>query len=141
MPPKCGNPSMPNAQFQKIVPHMPDDFNAPKILARKELDYHLTKLETVGGGKPFSQRAKLIGNFNKDKEVFSWMSDARIRTPPKRQPVMGEIHDGKNFRPSHPAKGGNNKCLAPFPEYKENPLKFVTRKKPVEGEEADEIKP
>lgn len=54
---------------------------------------------------------------------------------------MGEIHDGKNFRPSQPGKVGHNKCLAPFPEYKENPLKFVTRKKPVEGEEPEEMKP
>jgi hypothetical protein len=69
------------------------------------------------------------------------MGDARTRTPPKRKAPMGEIHDGKNFRPSHPGKAGYNKCLAPFPEYKENPLKFITRKKAVEGEEEAEVKP
>jgi len=43
-------------------------------------------------------------------------------------------HD-KPFKPSHPARIGHNKTLMGFPEYKENPLKFVTRKRPVEGEE------
>jgi hypothetical protein len=43
-------------------------------------------------------------------------------------------HD-KPFKPSHPPRVGHNKCLMGFPEYKENPLKFVTRKREVEGEE------
>jgi hypothetical protein len=73
--------------------------------------------------------------------VYLWKADARLRTPPKAKPVVGEIHDGKNFRPSNPGKNGHNKCLGKFPEYKENPLKFITRKKPVEGEEEAEIKP
>ena len=81
------------------------------------------------------------GNFNKDSQVFAWKEDARVRTPPKRRPAVGEIHDGKQFYPSKPGKVGYNKCLAPFPEYKENPLKFVTRKKAVEGEEPEEMKP
>lgn len=129
MPGKKGNAAMKNAQFQKIVEHKSDDYNAPKAIARKELDYHLSKLQD----KPFSNKVKLRGNFNHDKEVYEWKADARLRTPPKKKPVMGEIHDGKNFRPSNPGKNGHNKCLAPFPEYKENPLKFITRKKPVEG--------
>jgi hypothetical protein len=45
MPAKVGNAAMPNAQFNKHVEHMSDDFLAPKKLARKELDYHLSKIE------------------------------------------------------------------------------------------------
>lgn len=44
MPAKKGNPQMKNAQFNKLVEHMEEDYNAPKKLARKELDYHLSKL-------------------------------------------------------------------------------------------------
>ena len=43
-------------------------------------------------------------------------------------------HD-KPFRPSNPPKRGYNKTLAKFPEYKENPLKQITRVQPVEGYE------
>lgn len=50
-----------------------------------------------------------------------------------RAPTLAE-HD-KPFKPSHPPRIGHNKTLDKFPEYKENPLKFVTRKRPVEGEE------
>lgn len=43
--PKIGNVSMKQASFGGLAAHMPDDFNAPKKLARKELDYHLSKLQ------------------------------------------------------------------------------------------------
>jgi hypothetical protein len=42
-------------------------------------------------------------------------------------------HDAP-FKPSHPAKRGYNKTLDKFPEYKEDPMKEVKRKK----EEAEE---
>ena len=51
---------------------------------------------------------------------------------PKTAPLYE--HD-KPFRPSHPPRIGHNKTLAPFPNYVEDPLKRVTRKMPVEGEE------
>lgn len=44
MPAKSGNPQMKNAQFSALVPHMAEDYNAPKAIARKELEYHLSKL-------------------------------------------------------------------------------------------------
>merc|ERR1711990_1262137 len=43
--PKAGNVSMPGASFGGMAEHVPDDYNAPKKLARKELDYHLSKLQ------------------------------------------------------------------------------------------------
>jgi len=42
--PKCGNCTQKQASFGGMAGHLPDDFNAPKKLARKELDYHLSKL-------------------------------------------------------------------------------------------------
>ena len=42
--PKQGNCAMQQASFGGMAEHMPDDYNAPKKLARKELDYHLSKL-------------------------------------------------------------------------------------------------
>jgi hypothetical protein len=44
MPGKKGNVQMKNAQFSVLVPHMAEDYNAPKAIARKELEYHLSKL-------------------------------------------------------------------------------------------------
>ena len=58
------------------------------------------------------------------------MSDIKPRPlpPKKKNQVELGIHD-KPFFPSHPPKTGIiNKSIAPFPEYKENPLKFTTRK-------------
>ena len=51
---------------------------------------------------------------------------------PKTAPLIE--HD-KAFKPSNPAKRGHNKTIAPFPYYKEDPKKPLTRKMPVEGEE------
>jgi len=92
---------------------MPEDYNAPKALARKELEYHLSKLQD----KPFSQKVKLRGEFNHHKDVYKSMGVPLNRTPPKKRPEVGEIHDGKAFKPSHPGKAGHNKCLGKFPEY------------------------
>jgi hypothetical protein len=33
------------------------------------------------------------------------------------------------FRPSNPAKRGYNACLNSYPEYKEDPIKVIQRKK------------
>ena len=39
------------------------------------------------------------------------------------------------FKPSNPPKMGYNKTLDKFPQYKPDPMRVITRKKPVEGEE------
>jgi hypothetical protein len=88
--------------------------------------------------KPFSQQTKLIGNFNTDKTVYGEDIEIKPRAPPAKKEVPN-IHDGKPFVPSHPPKKGYNKSIAKFPEYKEDPLKFVQRAKPKE--DGDEDKP
>ena len=112
-----------------MASHKPDDYNAPKILARKELQYHLSKLQETN----FSQRVRPRGLFNKDQDVYDINVD--VKKPVKEvRPITMAEHD-KPFYPSKPPKVGINKTLSVFPEYKENPLKFCTRKRPVEGEE------
>ena len=54
--------------------------------------------------------------------------------PPKPQTAPAVEHD-RPFKPSHPPKVGHNKTLAPFPYYKEDPKKPITRQVPIEGEE------
>lgn len=51
---------MKQASFGGMATHMHDDFNAPKKLARKELDYHLSKLQE----KNFSNRVHPVPLFN-----------------------------------------------------------------------------
>lgn len=65
--------------------------------------------------------------------MYDLKPEIKQKVVAKREPTKAE-HD-KPFKPSHPARVGHVKTLMPFPEYKENPLKFVTRKRPVEGEE------
>ncbi len=83
--------------------------------------------------KPFSQKVKGKETFSTIKEAYG---EDRVypqrKTPEKRAPLME--HDYP-FKPSHPPKKGYNNTLDKFPEYKEDPLKFVTRKKHVEGED------
>lgn len=45
------------------------------------------------------------------------------------------------FKPSNPPKRGYNKTLDKFPEYKEDPMKMVTRKKTPDGADERKWKP
>jgi hypothetical protein len=133
--PKVGNCTQKQASFGGMADHMADDYNAPKKLARKELDYHLNKLVTAHDSKNFSNKVHPLyeGLFNRAKDVYDLKTEIKARNIVVRKPTEAE-HD-KPFKPSHPPRVGHNKTLMTFPEYKENPLKFVTRKRPVEGEE------
>ena len=51
---------------------------------------------------------------------------------PMTAPLME--HD-KPFKPSHPPRVGYNKTLEKFLRYMEDPLKEVTRKMPIEGDD------
>lgn len=82
----------------------------------------------------------------KQKETFATIREAygEDRNYPqrsaekKREPLMQ--HDVP-FKPSNPPKRGHNKTIAKFPEYKEDPLKEVTRKQKQEGEDERKWKP
>jgi hypothetical protein len=125
----------PQTYFQGKMVYMEDDYNRKKALATEERKHHQGKILEVSE-KPFSQKVSLIGNFNSDKNVYGEDIEIKAKAP-KAKPAPPELHD-KPFQPSHPPKKGYNKTIAKFPEYKEDPLKFVTRaKKKEEGEEEE----
>ena len=76
--------------------------------------------------------------FNPVKEVFG--TDAPLPKEEEKIPSKEHIsphqplHD-KPFKPSNPPKKGYNRTLEKFPPYKEDPMKSISRKKPVEGQE------
>jgi len=124
--PKKGNCTSKGATFGGMREHMADDYNHPRVLARKELDYHLSKLQDVN----FRNRAKSTDVFNHAKDVYDIKDHIKSKPVPERKKNQVElgIHD-KPFFPSAPPKTGIiAKTIGKFPEYKENPLKFTTRK-------------
>lgn len=90
---------------------MPDDYNWPKTLASKEMK-EAKKFEQE---KPFSQRAKDFGIFNKDKAVYG--EDVPIPArPPKeapKPPYMQEVA----FKPAKPPRAGYSCTFEKFPQY------------------------
>lgn len=115
--------------FNKFVEHMPDDFNHPKKLARLEMEAG-KKLEQE---KPFSQRAKIWGGFSTTKEVIG--EDISIPHRKPKEAMKPPMEQEVNWKPAKPPKMGHSCTFEKFPEYKENPLKFTERRRPVEGEE------
>jgi hypothetical protein len=72
--------------FTGPLEHLADDYNYPKKVATKEME-EAKKLEQE---KPFSQRARTWGGFNKDKEVYGEdvpLPAKQPKTPPK-PPMM-----------------------------------------------------
>jgi len=128
MPAKNGQ-SGKRCYFNGQVEHMPDDYNWPKKLARQEMEEG-KKLEQE---KPFSQKAKEIGLFNPNKEIYDVRTD--IPAKPRKQEMKPPMEQEVPFKPSKPPRRGYSCTLEKFPAYMENPLKFTERKRPVEGEE------
>jgi len=60
--------------------------------------------------------------------VYDQKPEIKAKPAPERKKNQMElgIHD-KPFFPAQPPKTGYNKTLEKFPEYKENPLKFISR--------------
>ena len=70
--------------------------------------------------------------FSTVKEAYGEDREYPQRKPaPKKDPLM--THDAP-FKPSNPPKKGYNRTLDKFPEYKEDPMKHVTRKEKPEEE-------
>jgi hypothetical protein len=132
-PPKKGEVGK-GTSFGGNLPHMPEPFDYKREILTKERLEHEAKLQE----KAFSQMARKKDTFNPIKEVFGTdvplpKEEEKIPSKEHISPHM-PLHD-KAFKPSNPPKRGYNKTLEKFPPYKEDPLKFITRKKPVEGEE------
>jgi Domain of unknown function (DUF4586) len=116
------------------IPYKEDPFDNKKLIEKKELEEHHKKLQD----KPFSQKVKGRETFATVVQAFG---EDRVYPqrpePKKREPLM--THDYA-FKPSHPPRRGYNKTIAPFPPYKEDPLKPVERKKSQEAEERPNFK-
>ena len=134
MNPKKGQVG-PQTFFEGKFVYMEDDHNRKKALATAERKAHEDALLKVSE-KPFSQQNALIGNFNSDKAIYGEDIAIPARKVPEKKPAS-DLHE-MAFRPSNPSKKGYNKTIAKFPEYKEDPLKFVKRVKKTEGEDMDE---
>lgn len=117
------------AYFNPFPEAIPDDFNWPRKVARKEME-EKKKLEQE---KPFSQRAKTWGGFNTIREVFG--EEPLIPARPARKASEPPMEQEAAWKPAKPARSGYSCTFEKFPEYKENPLKHTQRKRPVEGEE------
>lgn len=109
--------------------HMPDDYEWAQKQARKELEESKKKEQE----KPFSQRARTWGGFNKIKEVYG--EDVPIPARPPKADPKPAMEQEVAFKPAKPPRSGYSCTFEKFPKYMENPLKFTERKKPVEGEE------
>ena len=133
-PPKAGEVGK-GTSFGGNLPHMPDEYERRKELARKERLEHEKKLQE----KPFSQRIKEKETFGTIKETFG---EDRVypqrKAPPKPVPPM--THDAP-FKPSNPPRKGYNKTIDKFPPYKEDPLKFAVRNKSAEHDDRAKWKP
>lgn len=122
--------------FDGKIPYIEDDYNRPKQLASKELEYHKSKVQE----QPFRQRVPGIPLFNSHKAVLGEDKPMPPKAEPEAKPPAME-HD-RPFKPSHPPREGYNKTLAPFPTYMEEPPKELKRKMKVEGsDEPPKFKP
>lgn len=74
-----------------------------------------------------------IGDFNKPKDVFG--EDPPIPARPKKEPPKPAMEQEVPFKPAKPPRTGVSCTFEKFPVYMENPLKFTTRIKKVEGED------
>ena len=134
-PPKEGEVGK-GTSFGGNLPHMPDEYERRKELARRERIEHEKKVQE----KPFSQRIRGIATFASVKEAFGEDRVYPKKKPnEKHKPLMS--HDAP-FKPSNPPKTGYNKTIDKFPEYKPDPMKFAVRNKSAEaGEDRGKWKP
>ena len=109
---------------------MKDEYVYPKELARDEMQ----ALKAKEQEKPFSQRCRTWGGFNKSKDVYGENPELPQRTPKPR--TAPSFTQEIAFKPAKPARTGHSCTFTKFPEHMSDPLKFTERKRHVEGEEA-----
>ena len=130
-PPKKGNPATcPGVLLQKeYYDHIKDPYDARKELLKKEREEHHRKMQE----KPFNGTVHGNKTFANVLEVYGEDRDYPARKP-KPEPPRPEVHEHA-FKPANPAKKGWNKTFNTFPEHMPDPMRVVTRKQKVEGEE------
>jgi len=90
--------------FGGHLPHMPDTYDEAKIKARKELELHWKKIETVQEGKRFFQRVSSIGVFNRPEAVYG--EDVPLKHRPTTVKKTNQAEHERAFRPSMPTRSG-----------------------------------
>lgn len=86
--------------FSAFPQHMPENYNIEKELARKELDYHHSKLQE----KPFSSLAKKTHLFNSEKAVRG--EDVAIPHRPAKPAPKPPIEHEVAFKPASLPRSG-----------------------------------
>eukprot|EP00347_Sterkiella_histriomuscorum_P023179 403335648 len=128
-PPKRGQVGK-QTTFSGQIEYLPDPYDNKRQLEKIERLQHLKKIPH----KPFTQ--KVIG-----KETFSTIQDTYGGNFPlspekiQRQSKFEVKHDVP-FMPSNYPKKGYNKTIGKFPEYKEDPIIEVNRKRQSVNEQA-----
>lgn len=113
--PKQGNPATtPGTLFSKEpYPHMKDEYDRKRELARKELEESKKKMQE----KPFSQRIKPVDAFNSIEKTYGEEGLVFPKKKPARKP-QPQVEHPAPFKPSNPPKKAiTDKTLAKFPEY------------------------
>jgi hypothetical protein len=128
-----------NVLIGEKIPYIEDDYNAKKLLAKKDMEYHHSMVQE----KPFSQKAKHTDMFNSFRQVY----EENPMIPARKVAVVPELPEGaekpealhdKPFRPSNPSRKGAIKgTLEKFPAYLPDPPVEKKRKIIVEGSEED----
>lgn len=105
--------------FGGIIPYIADEYDRRKTIAKEELEYHRSKLQE----QPFSSKVAVkCPTFNKPKAVFGEDIPIPAREPKPEAP-RPDLHEGRAFFPSNPAKKGINSTINKFPKYEANPVK------------------
>lgn len=115
---------------RKFPEHMPDEYDAPKLLRQKELEAHRSKLLE---GAPF--RANVYGNrqFADNTETFQYDIPTHVPRDKVAQDTSKRRQHEAPFRPSNPNKKGVlYGTIGGVPEYLEDPIvSGATRRAPV----------
>ena len=118
--------------FEAPLPHMAEGYEQHKVEAKEKAKSHLDFIAKTFDGKNFSQRCKVTGYFNSNKNVIG--EDVPLPARVKQVRKVATAEHERAFRPSKPPRTGYACTLSKFPEHLPNPPKQLTRKQPVEGE-------
>lgn len=110
------------------MPHLPDEFDYGKVIAKKEHDIAKAKEQE----KPFSQRVPSLTVFSKAKLVYG--EDVHLPPKPPAAKLKPEITHDMPFKPARPPRTGHACTLEPYPKHEPNPPKPVVRKIRLEGD-------
>lgn len=125
-PAKKGVPGVsPGTTFGEPFEHIPEPYDRPKELKRKERLDHLTKVPD----RPFKPTGNHSNAFNKDEAVYNICDDIK-KVVKRPKPVKAATHE-MPFKPCGKMKAYLNDALfGEIPEYIPEPLISVGRKSP-----------